>query len=437
MLTGRLNFLERQWSGLEPFDIPFTRLLRQQNIYCRMETDHYHYFHVGGDNYHTQFNTWAFHRGQEWDRYAPEIQSPSEPEHLGRWYPQYVRNRATYESEEQFPTPRTFQGAIDWLKVNEGADNYFLWIEAFDPHEPFDSPEEYRELYGDDWEGPLYYWSLYERHRENPAAIEHLRKRYAATLTMMDRWLGRLLDELERQNAFEDTLIIFTTDHGHMLGEHGLTGKNLFHAWNEMCHIPLLVHLPQDRNAGEHRKQLTQNIDIMPTLLEFFGVPFQHAIHGESWIRILEDNAPVRRRAALYGWYGQTINVTDGKFTYFRAPANPDNQPLYHYFLTPGTFKHIYGFFDIITDEFYDEPELGRFLPYTKMPVLRSKRTMPISEDWGDNRLYNIVEDPAQSENLAGTEAEKRYMELLAETMLAMDAPSSQFERMGLNTKAE
>ncbi|HUV06106.1 MAG TPA: sulfatase-like hydrolase/transferase, partial [Spirochaetia bacterium] len=67
MLTGRLNFLEREWGGVEPFDVPFVRLLRQAGVYTRMETDHYHYFHVGGENYHTLFNSWRFHRGQEWD----------------------------------------------------------------------------------------------------------------------------------------------------------------------------------------------------------------------------------------------------------------------------------------------------------------------------------------------------------------------------------
>ena len=77
ILTGRLNFLEREWSGLEPFDRPFTRLLRNNGIHTHMETDHYHYFHVGGENYHTQFGSWRFHRGQEWDVWASTIRPPA------------------------------------------------------------------------------------------------------------------------------------------------------------------------------------------------------------------------------------------------------------------------------------------------------------------------------------------------------------------------
>ena len=76
IMTGRLNFLEREWGGLEPFDIPFPRLIRQRGIYSRLETDHYHYVHVGGENYHTPFSSWNLCRGQEFDAYGGKIDSP-------------------------------------------------------------------------------------------------------------------------------------------------------------------------------------------------------------------------------------------------------------------------------------------------------------------------------------------------------------------------
>jgi arylsulfatase A-like enzyme len=429
MLTGRLNFLEREWGGLEPFDIPFPHLLRDQaDVFCHMETDHYHYFHVGGENYHMPFNTWALHRGQESDTFVSRVSSPEEPEHLGKWRAQYAKNQLAFKTEADFSTPQTFQGAIDWLKANEGADNYLLWVEVFDPHEPFDCPQEYLDLYGDDWDGPLYNWSGYDKVDEDSEATRHLRKQYAATLTMMDAWFGKLLDELKRQNAFEDTLIIVTTDHGHLLGERGLTGKNAWHCWNELAHIPLMVHLPGDAHAGEHRAQLTQNIDIMPTLCDYYNVPIDHPIHGESWKPILETKAQARRKAALYGWYGQTVNVTDGRYTYFRAPVTEENQPLYRYFLTPGSFS----FRDVCPLSFYDEAQLGLWLPYTDYPVIRARAHKRRSPDWADTRLYDIRRDYAQTQDLAGTELEIEYAVLLVETMQAMDAPPEQFERLGL-----
>lgn len=429
MMTGRLNFLEREWGGVEPFDVPFPHLLRDQaDVFCHMETDHYHYFHVGGENYHMPFNTYAFHRGQEWDSFVSRVTPPEEPDHLGKWKDQYTLNQMAFETEAEFPTQKTFQGAIDWLQANEGEDDYFLWIEVFDPHEPFDCPQEYLDLYDDDWEGPLYNWSGYEKVEESSEATRHLRRQYAATLTMMDAWFGKLLDELERQNAFEDTLIIFTTDHGHLLGERGLTGKNNWHTWNELAHIPLIVHLPGDAHAGERRTQLTQNIDIAPTVMDYFGVTWDHEIHGESWRPMLEDNAPAKRRAALYGWFGQTVNVTDGRYTYFRVPATEANQPLYRHFLTPGHFSMR----DVAPLSFYAEAELGHFLPYTEYPVIRARVDKGTSPDWSETMLFDIVKDYEQTQSLAGTPLEATYEALLVETMAEMDAPPSQYARLGL-----
>ena len=77
-----------------------------------------------------------------------------------------------------------------------------------------------------------------------------MRKRYAALLTMTDRWLGRILDALEQQGVFDDTMIIFTTDHGTCLSEHGYWMKNYFPVYQELAHIPLFVHYPGDDGAA-------------------------------------------------------------------------------------------------------------------------------------------------------------------------------------------
>ncbi len=429
MLTGRLNFLERGWSSLEPFDVTLPRLLREAGVYSRMETDHYHYFHVGGENYHTPFSSWRLHRGQENDVFAGDVATPGEPEHLGGWGAQYAKNQPRFKTDADYPTPKTFAGAIEWLQENRDQDNYLLWVEAFDPHEPFDCPDEFLDLYDDDWQGPLYNWSGYETVEENSDATKHLRKCYAATLTMIDRWFSKMLDEIESQGGLEDTLIILTTDHGHMLGEHNCTGKNRWHCWNEMAHIPLVVHLPGSAHAGERRQQLTQNIDLMPTLLEYFGAPCNTPVHGHSWMDILVNNGPAKREAALYGWFGQTVNLSDGRHTYLRAPANEDNQPLYRHFITPTTYSQ-HDLPDFAG--FMQGAELGKFLPYTDCPVLRVPLQRKRSPEWAETMLFDLTEDHAQTNNLAGTDLEAKYEKLLINTMQQMDAPPSQYQRLAL-----
>jgi len=436
ILTGRLNFLERSWGGLEPFDVPLTNALRAGGVRTHMETDHYHYFHPGGENYHSCFDTYFFHRGQEFDALSSTPLDVTPPEHIGQWKELYYRNSCKWENESDYPTPKTYQGAVNWLKQHEDDDNYMLWVEGFDPHEPFDAPKEYRDLYDDDWSGPMYNWPRYAladpQKGETDQALEHLRRQYAATLTMADKWFGKLLDEIESQNGYEDTLIILTTDHGHMLGEHGCTAKNNFHSWNEMAHIPLMVHLPGGKGNGERRSQLTQNIDLLPTVLDYHSLASQPSAQGQSFKAIMEDNAPSHRQAVIYGWYGKTVNVTDGKYTYFRSSANEDNTPLNQYFLMPTTINMR----SLPGKQFFQGAELGQFLPYTDYPVLRvplaSAKQWRDNDHWQETMLFDISKDYAQANNLAGTEIENHYADLLKTTMAEMDSPQEQFERLGL-----
>ncbi len=435
LLTGRLNFLEKPWGGMEPFDVSFTDLMRNNGIYPHMITDHYHYFHPGGENYHSGFKSWDLIRGQELDSYIPTMQGVEKPDVIGRWNPIYGKNRATYEKEEDYPTAKTFKSGIDWLERNKNQDDYFLWLEVFDPHEPFDVPDEYLDSYGDDWEGKNYNWPRYDfldpEKGETPEAVEHLRKRYAASLTMMDAHLGKLLDKLEENGNFDDTMIILTTDHGFMLGEHNCTGKNDFHVWNEQAHLPLFVKMPNNECAGEVRNQLTQNIDLFPTLCDYHNLSYEHKINGESWKPILENNSPTKRNAAIYGYYAKAVNITDGEYTYFRSPIE-SNEPLNAYFLsTFGNSHH-----DLMGKDKYKNATLAPYLPYTDYPVIK----VPFQDatlwyncgHFKETSLFNITEDYDQKDNLVNSEIEDKYKDLLISTMKDLDVPEEHFDRLNL-----
>ncbi len=270
ILTGRVNFLERGWGPIEPYDVTFPTLLQQKGVFSHIVTDHCHYAEMGGEGYLQKYSTWDLIRGQETDTWASSVKEPVYPEqYIGRVGRAYQCNRQRFVTDADYPTPKTFAAATKWLQDNRGADDFVLQVECFDPHEPFDATREFLDMYPDDF--PMFYeWPRYDKlgEEETPEALEHLRHRYCASLTMADKWIGKFLDEMDAQNLWEDTMVIFTSDHGHMLGEHCETGKNRFHAWNEMSRIPLFVHLPGDRNAGMHVRAVTQNIDIMPTLLE-------------------------------------------------------------------------------------------------------------------------------------------------------------------------
>lgn len=427
LFTGRLSFLERPWGPIEPFDVTLPELLRERDIFTHITTDHNHYFEIGGESYCQLFNSWDFHRGQEYDPWVSRVKKPQLPkEYYGRVAEQYELNRTRFVKEENYSTPKTFASAVQWLKDNQGADDFFLMVEGFDPHEPFDCPDEILAEYGDDYQGPRFDWSTYGRVTEPPEAITHLRRRYAATLTMADRWLGKLLDVLDELQAWEDTLVILTTDHGHLLGEHGYTGKNFTHAYNELAHLPLIVHLPGSEQTGRRVNSLTQNIDLMPTILDYFGVREWGRVHGHSLRGILENREEKVREAALYGWFGSCVNITDGRYTYFRTP-HPENRPLYMYCVIPTTLWRFLG------RENPSAIDSGRFLKYTDYPVLRIPWPAKRSQEIQGSLLFDVEVDYQQENPLDDVELEDRVIRQLVGLMLEHDSPDEQFTRLGLD----
>jgi arylsulfatase A-like enzyme len=433
-MTGRYNFLFRGWGPIEPYDDTLPRELRKQGIFTHLLTDHDHYFELGGENYHTCFNTWEFFRGQEHDPWASLVDRIALPEHLGQLTQQNWHNRQLQQREEEFSGPRTAMAAIEWLEANQTADNWFLQLEIFDPHEPFYCADKYRQMYNDTWEGPLYDWPKYEVVQDSPEAIEHIRKCYAGLLTMTDHWVGKVLDTLEERGLWDDTLILFTTDHGTMLAEHNYWMKNYMPMYNEIVRIPLIMKLPGNEKAGRRVRALTQTIDLMPTLLDFFGCPLPLHVHGRSLRPALEGGTV--REDALFGYFGLAMNITDGRHVYFRNPVNPDCGPLYAYTAMP-----IAGLNHWFPREVHEKMEMGRYFGHTyNMPLYRVPargsvpRHLPGEPGYiGRHQLFDILADPKQEHPLNDPDLEARFVERIAANLQACEAPAEQFSRLGIS----
>ncbi len=450
IFTGRIEFLERPWGPLEPFDKHLSVLLRGGGIYSHIITDHYHYFELSGEGYCQKFDTWDFIRGAELDLWASTVgkrymirpgidgyekvmgerRATGHQEEYGAYSVQYELNRRRYD-EEGFPCTRTFDAAVKWLEENRNADNYLLAVESFTPHEPFDAPDEYRSAYTDDYDGPDYKWPSYAKTYEPDEAVKKLRNNYMSSVAFLDSCLGKLLDKMDEYGMWENTMVILTTDHGHMLGEHNFIGKDVMPEYNEISHIPLIVHYPGSAVQGTRIGALTQNIDIFPTILEYFGVEYNHEIHGKSWIPLLKGEAAALRDTVIYGTFGKDVNITDGKYTYTRRRENDDNQPLYAYTAMPTSFTGCWN------EEFFEELSAGRYLKRTRYPVYK----VPVHELWLNDRyleycsrnmLFDLSSDYRQEINLAGSPTEEKYIQLLIEKMKEMDSPEEQFTRLGL-----
>jgi arylsulfatase A-like enzyme len=459
MMTGRHNFLERGWGPLEPFDDVLPEQLRRREgkrpVFSHLITDHYHYFYLGGEGHNNSFSTWQFERGQEGDFWISRVDLPALPEAIGRLKarPQNALNRLAQREETEFSGPRCVEHCLRWLDDNRAADDWFVQLELFDPHEPFYVVPKYLEMYGDDWDGPIYDWPDYGVCQDDPRAVEHIKKCYAALLTMTDHWLGRLWDKLDRLDLWKDTLVVLTTDHGTMLGEHQYWMKNLMPVYNEIARIPLIVHLPGDRRAGRRVESLTQTTDLMPTFLDYFGAPAPPHLQGTSLRPALEGDGAVHD-SLIYGYFGMALNATDGRHTYFRNPVEPET--LVHAYTAMPTQFHAF-----MSREELAQAQMGRFLSHTyNIPVYKvpqvgrpplrhrdvegdaldtvppSGALMPAAPPregyQPGHELYDLAADPGQERPLRDEALEARFGELLRAQLRRVAAPAEHLARLGL-----
>ncbi|MBT3381723.1 MAG: sulfatase-like hydrolase/transferase [Lentisphaerae bacterium] len=432
MMTGRYNFLETPWGPIEPWDdcLP-TELRRQKDTYTHLITDHYHYFHRGGNGYHYLFNSWEFVRGQESDVWRPRVarQFPPEGARESRASKNhaYWSNRGTMdpENDTDYTTPQCFKKAIDFLDHNHAQDNWHLHLEVFDPHEPFDCPSRYRDLYDDTYDGPHFTWPNYEHldaELDGTDTVDHIRKCYAGSLTMADAWLGKLLGKMDDLDLWEDTVLILTTDHGHLLGEHQYWAKNYMFVYNELAHTPMIVCAPGI--APGRRQGLTATIDLMPTLMDLHGADLPTHVQGKSFGPLIEDDVE-HHDWVLYGYFGKDINMTDGKTTYCRQPT--PGATLYHHTACPADFNSL-------NRKRLRQAEVGNFLPaaggipHYRVPCGSSRHHN--APDF--NPIYNLMDDPGQTAPLCDPDREPKFARIMAEKLMAADAPECQFDRVGL-----
>ncbi|TVY12013.1 sulfatase [Paenibacillus cremeus] len=431
--TGRYNFLHRSWGPLEPFDDSMPDLLKRSGVHTHLVSDHLHYWEAGGATYHTQYSTWEFCRGQEGDPWKGQVRDPQIPEHVGEYsgyrgklFRQDWINRAHMKEEEQHPQAKTFAQGIEFIRANHGEDRWMLQIEAFDPHEPFFSHQIYKDLYPHDYNGAHFDWPNYQQVQETREEVEHIRYEYAALVSMCDAYLGKLLDEMDEYGLWEDTLLIVGTDHGFLLGEHDWWAKNTMPLYSEIARTPLFVWDPRTDKRNERSAELVQWIDLAPTLLDYFGVSIPSDMLGLPLLDRLHSGSS-RREAVLFGYHGAHVNCTDGRYVYMRAPARPDNKPLYNYTLMP---SHMAAMFSVAE---LQGIELAEPFSFTK-----GVRTMKIAagtyiraHEYG-TLLWDLEQDPGQTSPITNPEVEQAMMHHMLRLMQQCGAPAEQYERLGL-----
>lgn len=456
--TGRLNFMHRSWGPMEPFDVSLTEELQKSGVYSHIITDHVHYLEDGGAGYCTRFSSRELIRGQEGDHWKAKINGP-----VDKWKELYhekqfaggawdkvaassgkrskrhhdMVNRDYIENESDYPSAQCFQLGCQFLDENSDADDWFLQLETFDPHEPFAAPERLRKEYGAGKDSKIRDWPPYDRVTEDEGECEEMRANYKALLAYCDEHLGRLLDKMDELDMWKDTMLVVTTDHGFLMGEHEWWAKLRMPIYQEIGHIPLFVHHPDHADmAGKRHTALTQTADMMPTFLDVYDTPVPDTVRAKSILLLLSDLGQKHHEAVLFGYFGGSINLTDGKYTYFRYPPEMENQELYQYTLMP---CHLFGYFsqmELGGAELIHDCAFANGLPVLRVPVVPESswyKTHGLARMANEpTTLFDVEADPLQKAPIDDPQLHEHFERLLVNMMNYHNAPAEAFTRLEL-----
>ena len=296
---------------------------------------------------------------------------------------------------EKYGTPAYLaRSASRFIRENR-ARPFILHVSIVEPHQPYFGPRD--DMYDPSQvtlsanfgrtpteEHPLKIRALHHLYRERGFEVpldteedwRELTARYWGLCSLVDTHVGTILDTLEECGLSENTIVVFTSDHGEMMGSHGLRGKGLM--FEESVRVPLMIRLP-GRGAGKRVKGPVSHIDLVPTLLDLMGQPVADHLQGKSLRPLIQQSG--------------TPTHEDDVFIEWQGPVPLD--------VVPEAMKGVASEADI------------------RASCASQVRTIVTPDKWkfncsqvGEDELYNLEEDPIETRNLA---REPQYRSLVGE----------------------
>ncbi len=359
VMTGQRTLPFRPWEPLTSQDVTMTQILRKMGYTCGLISDTYHY-RAPGMNFHAGFHEYRWIRGQEYDPYVSAPPKRDVEDYVNEYYTerwksrikQFLANTDEFTSAEDWFSAKVVKESVRWLKDNRCQDNIFLWIDSFDPHEPWDPLEHFDSYTDPNYDGPRLIMPMggiadqWARQHE----IEYIQGLYAGEASFVDYCLKDLFDCLEEQGYYEDSIIVLLADHGHPLCDHRKFLKGADRMYSELLKVPYLVHLPGSKNGGMRTDAIVQFHDTLPTIMELLGSSARSGMHGESYVPVLNGDTDELREAMITGYYqGIDRCIRDKTWSYIQRPADEPDE-LYNLKEDPGETKNV-------IDEYHTEAQ--------------------------------------------------------------------------------
>jgi arylsulfatase A-like enzyme len=236
--------------------------------------------------------------------------------------------------------------ANQWIAAHNKDKPFFLWLNLSCPHGPHDVPQKYHDMYKDKeipppltskFDGDIPEGLLKDNREARPNKIPETRRGFAAATTFVDSMLGQVIDELKKNGEFDNTVIVFFSDHGIFMGNHGRFHKGT--VFNEIDNPSLIIHYPAKFRKGVIDKHPVELLSLLKTAMDIAGaspadkqVPF-----GESMMPLLTGRGSYKTRYAFTEIEGFQ-SCFDGRYRYIAGGSEPI---LYDLKNDPGESKNI------------------------------------------------------------------------------------------------
>ncbi len=332
--TGKTVLPGAAWHALLPGQVSLAQILHAHGFWSGLVCDAYHYFGPGM-NFHTGFDTWQWIRGQEIDPYLggpreqflPLLHMPPE-----LWNPEYdwamrtyMMNTQYFRTEDDYFAAQVVAASVRWLQQNAMNAPFMLWVEMFDPHEPWDAPPRFQKMYRDDYGFERFLFGcgfspqdpLTGRNIDFARYLPVIRDLYAAEVTYVDHCVGRLLEAMEKLRLLDDTIVVFTSDHGTHLGEQGYILKQPALLNSLVMHLPLIIRHPDRSTAGKRVAGLVSAIDYAPIFCHMLGIDDQQQMDGRNAWDLVTGKAD-RLHDRVFTQFDEFVAVRNKKWHYFQ-----------------------------------------------------------------------------------------------------------------------
>ena len=266
------------------------------------------------------------------------------------------------ERDDSKITPKV----VEWLGKNKDK-KFFTWIHYFNPHEPYNAPEEF-DIFVDKKYKTKHTTNYRGLNKIGKQAIKLSKKdidyfisKYDGDIRFVDSEIKKVFESLKNNGLLDNTIIVFTSDHGEELYERGYYIGHSCSIHDSVLHIPLLIRLPENIESGRQVGEIIENIDIAPTLLDLLGVDKPDTFEGRSFIRLIDPNA-------IDNSFSYSLSEVGSKIHSIRTER-------YRYIYNPGNIT----------------------------PNFRKQGCLPRGKNYKihNEELYDIITDPGEKNNLA------------------------------------